>query len=200
MSFSTYAGLQSSIADWLNRTDLEEQIRDFIHLAENRISLVVRVPAIETTIIMTVNSDGYATIPSDFLEVKDVFYDYDPLTRVSLSEIHRRADRSGDPEMFARETYRLRLYPTPASYGDSELRMIYYYDVGRLTSTNTSHVMLELAPELYLYAALVEAADFLGTGQRDAYEAKYQMAYGRLMKHSRDAEFAGSTAVIQSGY
>lgn len=200
MSFSTYAELQSTIADWLNRTDLETQIQDFIHLAENRISHEVRVPAIEKTILVSVNSEGYSTLPSDFLEVKDVFYDYDPLNRVSLSEIHRRADRSGVPEMFARETYRLRFYPIPTGDDSSEFRMIYYYDVGRLTATNTSHILLDLAPELYLYGALVEAADFLGTGQRDAYEAKYQMAYARIMKHARDSEFAGSTAIVQSGY
>lgn len=200
MSFSTYAELQSSIADWLNRTDLTTQIRDFIHLAENRISHELRIPAIEKTIILSVNDDGYATLPADFLEVKDVFYDYDPLNRVSLSEIHRRADRSGVPEMFARETYRMRFFPTPTGDDTTEFRMIYYYDVGRLSDDNTSHVVFELAPELYLYGALAEAADFLGTGQRDAAEAQYQMAFARIMKHARDSEFAGSTPIVQSGY
>lgn len=200
MSFSTYAELQSSIADWLNRTDLTTQIREFIHLAETRIGHELRTPVIEKTIILDVSADGYTTLPDDFLEVKDIFYDYNPLNRVSLSEIHRRSDRSGVPEVFARETFRMRFHPTPAGDDTTEFRMIYYYDVGRLSDDNTSHALLKLAPELYLYGALAEAADFLGNGQRDAYEMQYQKAYTWIMKHARDAEFAGSTPIVQSGY
>jgi hypothetical protein len=198
MSFSTYSELKSAIADWLNRTDLTNQIPDFITLAENRISHELRIPAIEKSIILNVAS-GYATLPSDFLEAKDVFCNYDPLTRVSLSEIHRLESRSGTPELFARETYRLMFYPTPVG-DDDEIRMIYYYDVGRLSDSQTSHVLLDLAPELYLYGALVEATDYLGGDQLGAYEAKFQAAMSRLVKHSRDSEVAGATPIVSSGY
>ena len=34
MALTTFAGLKSSIADWLNRSDLTTQIPDFIALAE----------------------------------------------------------------------------------------------------------------------------------------------------------------------
>jgi hypothetical protein len=37
MSLTTYSELQSSIADWLNRTDLTSQIKDFITIAESRL-------------------------------------------------------------------------------------------------------------------------------------------------------------------
>ena len=77
--------------------------------------------------------------------------------------------------------------------------MIYYYDVGRLSATATTNVMLSTAPELYLYGALVEASNFLGSdGSR--WEAGYQQAFARLIKHARDSEFAGSTPQVNSGY
>ena len=73
MSISNYTELKTSVANWLNRTDLTAEIPDFIELAENRIFHELRVPTNEKTIILTVNTEGYATLPSDFLEVKDIF-------------------------------------------------------------------------------------------------------------------------------
>lgn len=199
MSLTTYDGLKASIANWLNRSDLSAEIPDFIELAENRIFHEVRIPTLEKTILLTLSVDGYATLPSDFLESKDVFWNYDPLQRVSLSDIHSKMDSSGVPSCFARETYRLKFYPTPTVGASDEVRMIYYYDSGRLTDADPTNVLLSTAPELYLYGALAEAANFLGSdGQK--WEAGYQQAYARLLKHSRDSEFAGSTPLINSGY
>lgn len=199
MSLVTYDGLKASVANWLNRTDLTTEIPDFIELAENRIFHDVRVPTNEKTVLLTVSSDGYATIPSDFLEVKDVFFNYNPLQRVSLTDLYAYVDTSGTPTCFARETYRFKFYPTPSIDASDEVRMIYYYDVGRLSSSAESNVMLSTAPELYLYGTLVEASNFLGSdGSR--WEAGYQQAFARLIKHSRDSEFAGSTPQVNSGY
>lgn len=199
MSMTTYDGLKASIANWLNRTDLTAEIPDFIELAENRIFHEVRVPTNEKTVLLTVSADGYATLPSDFLELKDVFFNYEPLKRVSLSELYGYTPQAGKPAMFARETYRLKFFPTPTVGASDEMRMIYYYDVGRLNSTDTSNVMLSLSPELYLYGALVEAANFLGSDAQK-WEVGYQQAYSRLTKHARDSEFSGATSQVNSGY
>ena len=199
MSMTTLDGLKASIANWLNRTDLATEIPDFIELAENRIFHEVRVPTNEKTVLLTINTDGYATLPSDFLEIKDVFWNYVPLDRISLSDIHSYVPASGKPTYFARETYRLKFFPTPTVVASDELRMIYYYDCGRLTSSEPTNVMLSLAPELYLYGALVEAANFLGSDSQK-WEIGYQQAYGRLVKHARDSEVSGATSQVNSGY
>ena len=199
MSMTTYDGLKASIANWLNRTDLATEIPDFIELAENRIFHEVRVPTNEKTVLLTLSSDGYATLPSDFLEIKDVFWNYVPLDRISLTDLYGYVTASGTPTFFARETYRLKFFPTPTVLDSDELRMIYYFDAGRLSSTDTSNVMLSLAPELYLYGALVEAANFLGSDSQK-WEMGYQAAYGRLVKHARDSEVSGSTSQVNSGY
>ena len=199
MSLANYDGLKASVANWLNRTDLATEIPDFIELAENRIFHDVRVPTNEKTVVLTISSDGYATIPSDFLEVKDVFFNYEPLQRVSLTDLYAYVDAAGTPTCFARETYRFKFFPKPTIIASDEMRMIYYSDVGRLSSSATTNVMLSTAPELYLYGALVEASNFMGSdGSR--WEAGYQQAFSRLIKHSRDSEFAGSTPQVNSGY
>lgn len=199
MSIATYDGLKAAIANWLNRTDLTAEIPDFIELAENRILHEIRTPTNEKTILLSVNSEGYATLPSDFLEAKDVFWNYNPLNRVSLTEIHSYQDQAGVPTCFARETYRLKFFPTSGTTSANEARMIYYYDVGRLASDTQTNVMLTMAPEVYLYASLVEASNFLGSdGSR--WETGYRKAVAQIVKHTREAEVAGSTPQVNSGY
>lgn len=199
MSIATYDGLKAAIANWLNRTDLTAEIPDFIELAENRILHEIRTPTNEKTILLSVNSEGYATLPSDFLEAKDVFWNYNPLKRVSLTEIHSYQDQAGVPTCFARETYRLKFFPTSGTTSANEARMIYYYDVGRLASDTQTNAMLTMAPEVYLYASLVEASNFLGSdGSR--WETGYRKAVAQIVKHTREAEVAGSTPQVNSGY
>jgi hypothetical protein len=199
MSIATYDGLKAAIANWLNRTDLTAEIPDFIELAESRILHEIRTPTNEKTILLSVNSEGYATLPSDFLEAKDVFWNYNPLKRVSLTEIHSYQDQAGVPTCFARETYRLKFFPTSGTTSANEARMIYYYDVGRLASDTQTNVMLTMAPEVYLYASLVEASNFLGSdGSR--WETGYRKAVAQIVKHTREAEVAGSTPQVNNGY
>tara|TARA_B100001093_G_scaffold340669_1_gene325459 strand:+ start:40 stop:642 length:603 start_codon:yes stop_codon:yes gene_type:complete len=200
MSLTSYDGLKASVADWVNREDLASVIPDFIELAENRIYHELRAPVNEKTIVLTVSSDGYATLPSDFLEAKDIFWNYDPLSRISLTQLHNYKSRAGSsPEFFARETYRLRFFPVPTVVASDEMRMIYYYDPGRLTTSANTNVVFSTAPEIYLYGTLSEAATYLGSDNA-RWEGGYQNAMGRLMQHAAIAETAGGTATVQMGY
>lgn len=199
MSITTYDGLKASIANWLNRTDLDTEIPDFIALAENRIAHEIRVPTNEKSAIISVDSQGFTTLPSDFLEVKDIFYNYEPLTRIPLTQLYSYTPQAGEPQYFARETHKLKFFPTPTLTASDELRMIYYYDVGSLSSVQPTNHLLSLAPELFLYGSLVEAANFLDADAQK-WEIGFQQAVGRLTKHARDSEFSGSTPEITSGY
>lgn len=202
MSLTTYSGLKASIANWLNRTDLTSEIPLFIELAENRIYHELRVPTMEKVAALEVDADGFATIPDDFLELREVWWNYVPLERVSLTELYRREDMSGVPTMFARQQYKWKLFPTPTDTTAGQLRVIYYYDLGRLSDAEPTNSLLSLSPELYLFAALREAGVFLGhdQAQMETWERSYQEALARLIQHERQAEFAGSTPTVLSGY
>jgi len=200
MSLSTYDGLKVSVADWLNREDLSSVIPDFIELAENRIFHELRAPINEKTADLTLGSDGYATIPSDYLEVKDLFWNYNPLSRVSLTQIHSYVERSGvAPEVFAREQSKLLVYPNPTQVAGDTLRIIYYFTPDNLSASSSTNSIFQTAPELYLYGTLVEAANYLGSdGSR--WEGAYQMAMGRALQHAKTSEYAGASSQVQSGY
>jgi len=47
MALTTYAELQTSIANWCNRSDIESEIKDFIKLAEARINRRLRIDYIQ---------------------------------------------------------------------------------------------------------------------------------------------------------
>ena len=199
MSMTNYSGLKASIANWLNRTDLTSEIPDFISLAETRMAHEIRIPTIEKKVLLTPNSEGYSLIPSDYLEVKDVFFNNKPLQRVSLTNIHTYSEASGTPTLFAREADKIKFFPTPTMSASDTLTMIYYYGVDPLSDSAPTNSLLQTAPELYLYGALVEAANFLGSDSGQ-WEMGYQTSYNRIMTHLRYSEFSGATPQIDNGY
>ena len=199
MSLTTYEGLKASLANWLNRSDLTTEIPDFISLAEDRLSQEVRIPTIEKTISITLDSNGAFDIPADFLELKYAFYNNNPLQRVSLNELRDFASTSGSPEIFAREVRKFIFQPIPTMTATDKLNLIYYKNVPVLSALNPTNELLEMGPQLYLYGSLVEASNFLGSDP-SRWETSYQSALSRLLLHARSAEFAGSTPQISSGY
>jgi hypothetical protein len=199
MSMETYSGLKASIANWLNRTDLSAEIPDFIALVESRLAHELRIPSIEKTAYIITDTHGRATIPADFLEIKDVFFNDKPVDRVSLGLLSSQTVNSGIPTIFAREANEFRFHPIPTISVNDKLKVIYYYKVPPLSDTAPTNDLLKTVPELYLYGALSEAAKFLGADD-SRWEAGYQTAYGRVVSHTRQAEVSGTTQLVLSGY
>lgn len=205
MSITTYTELKAAIADWLNRDDLSDaRLGDFISFAENRIYHELRIPTMERVVLMDTDSDGKAFIPADFLEAKDVFFNDDPLDRISLTDLMSRSNHAGKPYYFAREGGYLTFLPNPGDITgtDDELRMIYYAEPDRLSATNADNSVFLLAPDLYLYGALVAGGVYLGVPQDKitVWQTSFADLMQRLMGHARQAEVSGSTMTIQSGY
>ena len=201
MSLTTYTGLKAAIANWLNRTDLSAEIPDFIELAESRLAHEVRIPTIEKKTVISLDAEGFTTKPADFLELKHMFFNDTPLIRVSITKMHNFVASTGVPLYFAREVAKIRFHPTPVMTDSDRLEMIYYYKVPPLSDSAPTNVLLSTVPDLFLFGALSEASKFLDHLNEGArWELAYQAAFGRAMKHLRDAELAGSSPIIFSGY
>ena len=56
MALATYDNIAASIADWLNRSDLTDQIPDFITLASNEAQRKLDVPITKQVMNQTVTS------------------------------------------------------------------------------------------------------------------------------------------------
>jgi hypothetical protein len=200
MSLNTYDGLKASVANWLNRTDLATEIPDFIELAEERLINDVRASVLEkTTTVTSVSATGETDVPSDFVELKNVFYNQKPLSRITLTELKSYQATAGTPVYFSRDTTKFVLFPTPTMSGTDALIFIYYKSIIPLSSSNTTNEILQLSPQAYLYATLVAAANFLGSDS-SRWESGYQSALSRIIMQERSAEFSGSTPQISNGY
>ena len=71
MALNTYALLQTSIADQLNRTDLTAEIKDAILLTEKRLNRVLKYPKLEKRATATLNAE-FEAVPSDMLEMVSI--------------------------------------------------------------------------------------------------------------------------------
>ena len=197
MPLSTYDELKTSIADFLDRTDLTSVIPDFIKLAEADMNRKVRYWRMENRASASVSTQ-YSAIPSDFLEPIRLHLetgDYRPLELISQQDMQvRRRDNlntSGRPAYYAFTQGELELYPTPdGTYG---LEMNYYQRIPELSTTQTSNWMLQYFPDVYLYGSLVHSAPYLDDDNRaSVWSAYYQQAIDAIMREGEQAKFGGT--------
>jgi len=74
MSLSTYAEVKTSIANWLNRSDLTDEIADdFIKLVESEYNSKLRIKAmLNSDSSFSIDAETVA-VPSGFLQVRDFY-------------------------------------------------------------------------------------------------------------------------------
>jgi hypothetical protein len=164
MAITTYAELQTAIADWLNRADLDQKIPEFITLAESTLNDVLRASDMVTNSTVALTS-GRATLPTDALElvyaqVADT--PTEPLEQVTPQQLtmlrRTRTRNAANPRFFAIIGREMAVTPTPAS---GSLDIDYYQRIPALSDSNTSNWLLADAPHVYLYTSLLHATPFL---------------------------------------
>ena len=165
MSFSTYSALQTTIASYLGRTDLTAMIPTFITLAEARLQRELRTRQMlkSATANMTAG-DNTVGLPTDFLEMRDLFVQGNPRMPVSYMSPsaftrNARATESGKPVDYSVIGSEMNFAPIPD--GAYVLEMLYYYKPEALSSTNASNVFLANYPDLLLYGSLAQAEPYL---------------------------------------
>lgn len=174
MSLDSYSSLKSSITDWLQgRTDLATVVDDFIDLAEAEMNRVLRVREMEASDTLTLDSNGEATLPTDYLAWRSVTaltsprIDVEYATPSFIEDAY--GDRySGNPSVFTIRGSTILVVPISTE----DIRLDYYQKVPALSDSNTSNWVLAKMPGLYLHLALKHAAVYLDEPQL---EQKYGM-------------------------
>ena len=81
MAISSYTSLKSAIADWLDRTDLTDQISDFIALTEVRHRRDFKIRSLETRVTTnTVADQEYYNLPDNYIAMRNIQLNTDPKT------------------------------------------------------------------------------------------------------------------------
>ena len=166
MALDSYDGLKAAIADHLDDDGLSDQIEDFIDLAEARHKREIRIREMLTRASLTVD-DRYVDFPTGYLEAKTLRLLTSPvtvLTYMNLHEMNRvRRETTGQPKYFT-EHAQFEFDVSPDSSYSGEV--IYYRAQTALSDANTTNDILDRAPDVYLYAALLASAPFLVNDER----------------------------------
>ena len=194
MAFTDYTALKSTIADYLARSDLTTQIPDFITLAENRLRRDVRIrPMLKVVTTSTTAGDPTVSIPSDFLEMRDLHIEANPVHTLiyqNPSNFFRNTkagtSTSGYPNNYTVMGSEFQFAPIPdATY---TLKMVYYAAPSYLSSTVSSNNFLAYCPDLLLYASLGEAEPYL---MNDARVQTWAALYDRGLASLTASDDAG---------
>lgn len=196
MSFATYSDLQTSIGNYLARSDLTSQIPDFITFAENRLRRELRIrQMLKSVTTATVKADSTVELPSDFLQVRDFVVVTNPLTPLSYSSPSSlsndpRASEVGVPRSYTILANDFQLSPIPdAVY---TVKMLYFAAPAYLSSSNTTNIFLTSAPDALLYASLIEAEPYLMNDARiNTWGTMYDRAIGSLTKSDEEGQYSG---------
>lgn len=205
MALTTYAELKSTIANWLNRSDLSDEIaEDFIVLAEADFNSKLRIRQMHSQTTITIDAETEST-PTGFLQVRDFYilsnndkYALNYLSPAQMDSI-KGTSMSGLPVAYTILGSTFRFAPRPADSYSGILNFYKKFDA--LSATNTSNYILTDHPAIYLYGSLFHASNFLGgidPNQSQQWSQMYQTALERAELNDREDQFSGSPLQIRS--
>ena len=201
-AFTSYANLQTNIADYLARQDLTDKIPMFVSLAEKRLNRDLRLRQTLQQSTYSMDSGFTVPTPADFLEMQDIHLDGNPiipLTFQTVSQFYRRnggSNAQGQPVNYTLVADQFQLAPQPT--GATTVNMTYYKIPKVLSDTNPSNEYLDVCPDLLLYASLAESAPFLMDDPRLAtWQALYAEGLASITKSDESSTFPAQPLSIQ---
>jgi hypothetical protein len=188
------------VGNWLNRSDLDGRITEFITLAEARMERDKRIREVST---LDFNATEDYVLPGAFKAVRELSmessgrYQYARLQEVSPGELAERKRRHGDsgiPRFFSviptTPNRTLRFAPEPS--GTYALRMVYDTSIDALSDGNETNWLLDRAPDIYLWAALSVAEGYLQEDSRvNLWKAEYEQAASEYKLDRDRREYGG---------
>lgn len=199
----SYATLKTSIAAFLHRADLTSIIPEFIADAEARIYNELRIRAMEAA-FTGVTASGVVALPAGFLAWKYLTVEQSGNQKIEYKDTewiytnYPTREGAGTPVFYAIEGDNVIFAPYPAN--DLNIAGRYYKRLPALSDSNTTNWFIENEPGLLRYAALCEAAPYLGQDERvGLWEGKYQAALARIKSTERKQNTYGSQLSMRAG-
>jgi hypothetical protein len=192
MALTSYSDFVTVVQNYLARTDLSNQIPDFIRFAQDRMTRDLRVRQM-LKLASTTTTDGTVELPTDFLEMREMHFQGNPLATLeyqSPDKFFRNGltDTSGDPFYYTIIGENFQFAPTPT--GSRTLQMLYYAKPTYISSTQASNIYLVSYPDAILYATLAEAEPYLMNDARtQTWAAMYDRAIANIMKNDDGSKY-----------
>lgn len=205
MSISTYAELQTAVANFLGRSDLTAQIPDFIALAEGRLSRELETRSQEKRATATLTTgDEFIALPTDMREIREVKLNTSPITVLEYKsptalDTDYATGSSGKPQAYSIIGAELKMRPVPDDTYTAEI--VYIGSLTALSDSNVTNNVLSRHPDAYLMGALSEGYIYLMDEQRaQIYDTKFTRAIAEIQKDEKRAHYGTGTLQMQSIY
>ena len=203
MAIGTYAELQTAVANWLDRSDLDDRIPEFIALAEARMNRLLRLRLMENKYTAsTVAAQRNYALPTGYVQMRNFQINVTPVRPLQYvtPEVYDRiwgGSSSGTPEVYTIMTNEVQLGPKPDSIMTME--MLFYKRVTALSGSNTTEQMLTENPDIYLYGALMEAEPFIMNDERVGLWAQgFSQAVQALQEQDNKDRHSGSALRVMN--
>jgi len=204
MAITNHTELVAAVKSWTLRTDagFSAAIDDFIALGEERMyhgapdenSPALRVREMETEATISFTS-GVGALPSDYLMMRSLTRDndgcgltlappheFEPLKAVNTN--------TGYPIYFTMKGSNIELAPV----WTGDLDALYVKRVAALTSVASTNDILTNYPNVYLYAVLIEAFEWIAN---DARQAKALNRYNGAVRAANKTTTEGQRSGVQ---
>ncbi len=174
-SAANYLALKTSIAMWLNRTDLDSRIPDFVFLAESEIGRDTRIRSSYQVVEKSDYSpDGKIALPADLLELRSVKFIDQELEELPLTNWkHTR-----DGNYYARVGTVLQITNAPAG----AYTLTYIQRIPQLVFDSDSNWLLRDNFDIYLWKGCEFGSAWLRDPEAVAgYKSQYELAVQELL-------------------
>lgn len=203
MALSTYATLQTSIADWLNRADLTALIPDLIDLVEAELGRILKGRSLTTEVDVAYTTSGRVNLPDDFVRPQSLTLETDlygwPIEFKPYEYVIQKQAQLivGPPRYAATVGSQLVIAPTPDSDTEYVGKLIYDATVVPLSDSQTTNWVLTNHPDVYLFGSLYHAAPYLKDDERiPVWEGRYYKAVDQIRELAQASEY-GNTPIVR---
>lgn len=187
MAISTYGDLKTTVATWLNRTDLTSVIPDFITLAESDLRNDVRVQAMETLATGTLSGETLSH-PSRLIEARRLVVEDSVRNYVVPDEYQQLKKAQSTMKVFT--SIGQSFYILGGASGD-DYTLTYTAMFAALSVDADTNWLLTNAPDVYLFAACKHGATYLASQTDEVrFTALYNAAVARINGQEKRAAFA----------
>jgi hypothetical protein len=192
-SGATLESLAASVAKWLNRTDLDLVLVDFVRLAEAEFARDPRIrSSFQTVVVDGYTTDGEIALPADMLELQELRVGGSVLTQLPHADWR---DRVSGP-YFTRIGNVSHLTGKPAS----EYRLTYMQKLPQLAFPSDSNWLLREHYDVYLWKCCEQGSVWMRDVEAtQGYNQKYEMAVNSLLTANNYHAWGGAPVQVQSG-
>jgi hypothetical protein len=201
-----YTSLQTAVIEWLARdqdTTLIARIPTHIQMFEAKMNreLFVRQMELRSTTPVNILSaePEFISLPLDFQSMRRVRLSsvtgkpaLEFRSALQMDELRLSSGNiAGQPRYFSVFGVEMELLPTPDQ--NYTIEMVYRQNIPALSTTNSTNWLLTMAPDLYLYGALLESAPYIKE------DARIQ-TWGLGFQSARDSlNVLGMTSTFNAG-